>query len=81
MDYTFEVEDFIQVVRHSWWTNLIEPTQRQGVMRGMPATSLLQWQILQMSAKVIVIFSPFFSAYKYFGSCLLLTALFQMESS
>ena len=60
MDYTFEVEDFIQVVRHSWWTNLIEPTQRQGVMRGMPATSLLQWQILQMSAKVIVIFSPFF---------------------
>ena len=60
MGYTFEVEDFIQVVRHSWWTNLIEPTQRQGVMRGMPATSLLQWQILQMSAKVIVIFSPFF---------------------
>ena len=61
MDYTFEVEDFIQVVRHSWWTNLIEPTQRHGVMKGMPDSSLLQWQILQISTKVIVeIFSPFF---------------------
>ena len=61
MDYTFEVEDFIQVVRHSWWTNLMEPRQRHGVMRGRPESSLLQRQILQMSTTVIVeIFSPFF---------------------
>ena len=52
MDYTFEVEDFIQVVRHSWWTNLMEPAQRHGVMRGVPDSSLLQWQILQMSSNV-----------------------------
>ena len=54
MDKTSEVEDFIQIMRHSWWTNLMEPVQRHGVMRGVPDSSLLQWQILQMSPEVLV---------------------------